>query len=107
MTQGTHPWESVVRGDTFDSQEFLVVIDSIPAAIDSAIFSIREKGSLKLVYSSACSVLSNTVTTPSATAEITALWAIGTHIYDIQFIIAGKTKTYIKGEITVTQDVTY
>lgn len=105
------------RGDDF-AQDFLINDPVADPDVDPLVpmnltgFTASAQIKLNAVDASAEATMTITFATPRTLGVITAEVAaddldVGEWVYDIQFVNgAGKKKTYIRGTITVYQDVT-
>jgi hypothetical protein len=106
---------SVVKGDTFPGNYiFQILKNSVPfdltgATIDSD-FRFSAKHSIALSMSSEASPQTIEITDAAngkfKFSEQKIDIAAGKYMYDVQITLSGKVHTYLKGEMTVLQDIT-
>ena len=108
----TYDLVDVLKGDTFNGVIFTVTINTVPKDLTATVITSDFKYKNKTGPVSLSLSLGSGITINDAVNGIfqidpfDANMEVGIHYYDIQFVDAGVTKTYIEGTLQVYQDVT-
>ncbi len=100
---------SILRNDTLDKIRFTLTVNDSPQDLTGIAIKCQFRKSNNLFKTLEIGTGITVITAASGIFEIDAFivdFPIGSYNYDIQFTESGVVKTYIKGALTVTQDIT-
>ena len=95
-TQGIVTSPDIVQGNSLSARTLTFLINGSAPTITSATYTIS--ADYGVVYTGACVVVGNVVTTPLIDGEITKCWPIRLLTWDVRVVLStGEEKTYVKG----------
>ena len=95
-SQGIVTSSDIVQGNSISARTLTFLINGAAPTIVSATYSVS--ADYGVVYTGACVVAGNVVTTPLIDGTITKCWPVRLLTWDVEVVLStGEEKTYVKG----------